>query len=146
MVPSQIQLCEWMYSMRTRKNHRVNMLVLVALLENETRAQRSTSCPLNHVPTWDLYLVLPLECRTPLMVWGLMTMDSIRRYYGLCWLVPILIIWDIHSSYCIGSTNCRYLNGTLSTHRTSWPWRFLDEFPRSFKTIMWSPLVGCLYL
>ena len=41
MVPSQIPLGEWNYCMRTKEKHRVDILLVVAILEYDTRVQRT---------------------------------------------------------------------------------------------------------
>lgn len=51
--------------MRTLENHRLDILMVVVVLENETRVQRNPLYTLNHVPMWDASLRLPLESRTP---------------------------------------------------------------------------------
>ena len=48
-----------------------------------------------------------LELEKLFRVCGDRTPDSMSSVHGPCRLIPIPIIWDVHSSYLIGSITCR---------------------------------------
>ena len=93
--------------MVTMSKHRVVMVKVVSLLMYEIRVQRSLFISPKPYAYMGCVLVLPLSNRTPTMMQGLMTPDSIPSLYSLCRLIPNLLMWDVNSSYRIGFMMCR---------------------------------------
>ena len=63
--------------MKTKEKLQVDMLKGLALVEYEDRVQRNLLIPPKLCANMGCVLVLPLEIRTPSIVWGLMTPYSI---------------------------------------------------------------------